>query len=162
MFFTAQLFFKSLKKFEAIESLLFSKLPISDENRIIDSSFEVCLFRDFAKENLIERQGKSLEKQTFDNVFVLSDKSLIIVEAKAHQKFSPNQIKKLHQAKEIILKSKLSDVNNVYLIGLHSSKYSPKNTTKNMFDACITWIEIAAILGDEEMIFKRADEIYNN
>lgn len=50
------------------------------------------MFRDFAKRNLIERQNKSLEKQTFDLAYLLSDGSSVLIEAKAHQKFNLNQV----------------------------------------------------------------------
>jgi hypothetical protein len=161
IFFTGHFYYESLKKKDALESLLFSKLPIQDDVEIVDSGFEVCFFRDYAKAGLIERQSKALEKQTFDNVFVLSDYSLIIIEAKAHQKFSPFQIEELRKSKEIILNSKMFKVNNVYLMGLHSSRYSPKAKTTKIFDSCITWMELALIFGDEEGIFQRAENIYN-
>jgi hypothetical protein len=145
-----------------MESLLQNKLHLPKEAKIVDSSFEFCFFRDFAKAERINRlegsQRKALEKQTFDNIYILSDDSIVIVEAKAHQKFSPKQIILLDNAKKIIKESKNC---SVYLIGLHSSNYEPKPSTIEKFNATITWTELAKCFGDDE-VFKRANEIYNN
>ncbi len=162
VFFTGHLYQVSLTNREAMQGLLRDKLHLQNDVTIIDSGFEVCFFRDFAKKDLIEPQGKSLGKQTFDNVFILSDNSLVLFEAKAHQKFSPKQIEKMKDAAQLIENSRVCQYKKVFLIGLHSSKYSPKRSTVSGFDAVITWREVAEHLGDTDNIFSNADKIYND
>ena len=165
VYFTSHLYQVSKNKPAEMGALLCDKLHLSKEVKIEDSSFEFCFFRDMAKNELIERlddsQRKSFEKQTFDNIYILSDKSIVIIEAKAQQKFAPKQINALVDAKNIIKDSKVFPCEEVYLIGLHSSKYAPKDSTINNFDSTITWAELAKCLGDDERVFARADKIYN-
>lgn len=160
-FFTGSLFHASNMKKGAIEALLISKLELDEASEITDSGYEVCFFRDFAKEGYISRQNASFEKQTFDNVFILSDEALVLIEAKAHQGFDPKQIDHMVKAANLIMDSKLP-FKKVYLVGICSSKYSPKPRTVKQLDAVITWSEIAKCFGDDAGIFVRADEIYNN
>lgn len=161
IFFTSSLNHACEKNIVLFQELLIKKLAIDPRVKIIDTGYELCLFRDFAIDGKIERQNKSFEKQTFDNVFVLSNNSIILVEAKANQKFSPAQIAKMVEAKEIIQKSK-SLWNKVYLLGLCSSRYSPKSETTQSFDAVINWSEVAECFSENKAIFERADSIYND
>ncbi|BDA62257.1 hypothetical protein K5M76_05585 [Shewanella xiamenensis] len=161
VFFTSSLHHAYVSDREPLQTLLINKLGLDSGVEIIDSGYEICLFRDLAKEGYIGREDKSFEKQTFDNVFVLSDESIVLVEAKANQKFSPNQIEKMVLAKEMIQSSELP-WNQVYLVGLCSSKYRPKATTVRNFDAVITWAEVAVCSNEHRAVFERADNIYND
>lgn len=162
VFFTSYLHHAFIASPLLFERLLLKSIGVNNKTSIIDSSYELCLFRDAAKSGYINtRENKSFEKVTFDNVFVLSDNSIIIVEAKAQQGFNSKQIKNLEHAKKKIKNSALP-WNKAYLIGLCSSKYSPKEDTAKKFDAIITWADVADCFDNERMIFSRADSIYNN
>ena len=144
--------------------LLSDKLKCSQE--IIDSSFEFCLFRDCFV-HFRKNHHPSQEKQTFDNVFLLQGGTLILVEGKAHQTFSTKQVRNLMKAKADILADSIEfkgqKIRDVKLIGLHSSKYTPKNReVLDAFDAKLTWSELAKLYPSPEWPFQRADEIYND
>jgi len=145
--------------------IFIDKLELSNNLKIIDYSFEVCLFRDFFKAGIFtrvnEEDRKRFEKQTFDNVFILSDGSIILIEAKANQKFSPAQITQMKEA-SVIIEDKSERCDKVYLVGLHSSKYHPKESTIKDFDATITWEELAVAVPSFKTIFNRANTIYND
>ena len=159
-FFTMQLYLATQKYFDDMSIFLKYKLRLPQSSVLTDSGFEVCLFRDFAKENLIKKQNSSFQKQTFDNVFVFSDSLIVLTEAKAQQKFSHKQINKMLEAKKIIEKSNLYE--KVLLLGLHSSKYNPMNETVLGFDAIITWDELANNFSNYSVHFKRAEDLYGN
>ena len=168
VFFTAHLYFACKNNIQGFQKLLLERLGIDQNTQIIDYSFEVCFFRDFAKANLIERLPKesnirkSFEKQTFDNVYILSDGSIVLVEAKAHGKFSPGQAKEIKKAAQLIKENKKLLYGKVYIVGLYSSNYSPKESTKAHFDALFTWDELSNIFPSYGCVFNRANEIYNN
>lgn len=162
VFFTSYLYHEFMREPDAFEKLLLGRLKLFDAGvKIIDSGYEICLFRDFAKAGYIDRLDKSFEKQTFDNVFVLSNKAIVLIEAKAHQKFSPGQIAKMVDAKKEIKKSKLH-WNKVYLVGVCSSKYTPKPETVKGFDTVLNWKDIDQCFSEPTGVFKRADTIYND
>ncbi len=127
----------------------------------IDHSFELCFFRDVAKINLIEDFPK-LKKQTFDLVLTLSNGSLAIIEAKAQQGFHTKQLEMLIRARELISRNKRFSGNDIYLIALHSSKYRPKKSTLNNFDALITWKTISTLYPTNREAYDRADSIYGD
>lgn len=171
VFFTAHLYIACKTHKNLVEKLLIEKLKIDENTKIIDFGFEVCLFRDFAKAGIFKRIGdnstnkKSFEKQTFDNVFILSNNSInsiVLLEAKVHGRFRPDQIKNMKIASEIIKEKESSRFNKVYLVGLHSSKYSPKEITTKDFDTLIKWKELEEYLPSYRSLFSRADEIYND
>lgn len=161
VFFTVSLHYACMDQKNGLQELLKNKLNITKDIEIIDSGFEVCLFRDFAMAYSLEREDKSFEKQTFDNVFIFSDGSIVLVEAKAHQGFDPKQIKKLVEAAEKIESSDIP-FSKVYLVGLCSSKYNPKPSTIAKLQAVVTWNEISTCFRDEEGVFQRANDIYND
>jgi predicted choloylglycine hydrolase len=165
VYFTSHLYHISKNNKSQMEAFLRCELNLSQTVVIVDSSFEFCFFRDMGTAERMKREkDRSFLKQTFDNIYVLSDDSIVIIEAKAHQKFNPEQIETLYKAKEKIIKH--SNYKSVYLIGLHSSKYSPKKQTiegvngNRGFDATITWKDLAKCFDDA--IFTRADQIYND
>ncbi len=168
MFFTSHLYFACKENIQDFQKLLLQKLNLDKNTKIIDYGFEVCFFRDFAKAGLIQRlpkqasNRKSLEKQTFDNVYELSNGSIVLVEAKAQGKFSLNQIISIQKAAQLIENNKSRLYNKVYIIGLCSSKYSPKENTKSYFNALLNWSELSNIFPFYKEVFDRANEIYND
>jgi len=161
VFFTGSLYHACIKNKDAIESLLISKLGLEETEVITDSGHEVCFFRDFAKEGYINRENASFEKQTFDNVFIFSENTVVLIEAKAHQGFSPKQVRYMPDAAEKIKKSRQLPFEKVHLVGICSSKYSPRPNTVRDLDAVITWAEVAMCFHDDS-VFLRADNIYND
>jgi hypothetical protein len=128
---------------------------------VVDLGFEVCFFRDVARASRIER-CRALEKQTFDLVLTLSSQALAIIEAKAQQGFHTTQMKMLHQARTIMQSSVRWPIKQIYLVGLCSSKYTPKSSTRSYFDAFLRWDEIARVYPTNEQIYHRANAIYRD
>ena len=159
VFFTSSLHHAHKDNPRVIAELLSKKLRLPSSLNVTDSCYEVCLFRDLAKAGHIERQSKSLEKQTFDNVFVLSDNSIVLVEAKAQQCFSRSQLAQMENARKIIIESPLP-WKQVYLVGIISSRYSPKAETKKKLDGIINWSELSEAFASYSRVFDRADSIY--
>lgn len=153
VFFTGHLYFDIMDDKSPFEELLGGR-------KIADLGFEVAFFRDWAHKGLIERvetDRKSFEKQTFDLFLTLSDKSVVIIEAKAHGGFNDPQLKQLEKAQNEIKKLGYSGVD---LYGIHSSKYTPSPTTNRYFKRCFTWKEIAELYKKNREIYLRANEIY--
>ena len=169
VFFSVHFHLACEKQPERFLDFVSERLQLQPGDKICDQGFEVCLFRDYAmsqKSDKSERKGKSFEKITFDNVFVLNNGTLIIVEAKAHQGFNRKQIRNLRTAKEHILKMNLSLANNlirdVRLIGLCSSKYTPHESTVQEFDALVTWEDLSLVYPNFHEVFERANNLYND
>jgi hypothetical protein len=132
---------------------------------VSDIGYEVCFFRDsrHGEVKLIKSRRPKLEKQTFDLVLWLSDQSMIIIEAKAQQSFHNNQLGMLKKAKGLIQELSVNLVPNVYLVGLCSSKYTPKNETKQQLDTVITWVDIARVYSTRttnQAAYIRADSLH--
>ena len=148
-FFTCILYQDMLQNIEPLRILLQDKLKFPLSTMISDIGYEVCFFRDayHAKPKLIKNRQQELEKQTFDLVLWLSDQSMIIIEAKAQQGFNIDQIKMLHESRKLI--SELSvppiPIKKIFLVGLCSSRYTPKPSTRDQFQSIITWDDIARI-----------------
>ena len=166
-FFTATLYHDVKNNTKPLYELFRKKLGsrISSAERIVDYGFEVCFFRDAVKAGIIpsrylEQEKKTREKQTFDLVFTLSDKSLIIVEAKAQQSFSTKQLNELRKARDIIANIPEWPYKPVYLGALYSSIYTPRDTTLEYFDIKITWEEIRVAYLENELIYQRANNIH--
>ena len=64
---------------------------------VVDAGFEVCKFSDLTHARLIERSPNvmRLRKQTFDFVLTLSNQSLVLIEAKAHECFGRGQLDRM-------------------------------------------------------------------
>ncbi len=92
-YFTAPLFQALLTDVVPFWNLLGDALHISEEVTVTDIGFEVCMLRDLAHAKHIDRVFY-LEKQTFDLVLTLSNDALVLIEAKGHQGFSIDQLKK--------------------------------------------------------------------
>jgi polyribonucleotide nucleotidyltransferase len=166
-FFVSILFHDLLLKPEPFMELIKNKLKLSPNISINDVGYEVCFFRDafHAKPKLINERHKELEKQTFDLVLWLSDQSMVIIEAKAQQSFDTNQIEVLKESKKIMqrLSSLVCPMNPIYVVGLCSSKYNLKKSTRDHFKDIILWAEVADCYpGDWSDYYERADKIYRD
>jgi hypothetical protein len=161
-YFTSVLHHELINNIVPFSKFLCFRLWPNQDIGIADIGFEVCFFRDGFRQGLIEKRCKELEKQTFDFMFFLSNGSAVIVEAKAQQSFSLDQIEALEEAKRLILQSEKYKVPEVYLIGLCSSNYTLKEETEARFDGMMTWKDLSRIYPDSRDIFMRADDIYGN
>ena len=162
-FFTCILFHDIRNNPMPFWKALSADLDCGNNVKVIDQGFEVCFFRDLARNEhgLIERHP-ALEKQTFDLVLTLSNRELVIIEAKAHECFDSKQMDKLEKSKNIIMESNLCPIKNVYLAGLCSSKYSLKESTRYRFQAMLRWDSVARIYPGNKEIYKRANDIYGD
>ena len=162
-FFTCILFNDLNEKPRPFWNLFFDQLGYDSSVKVIDQGYEVCLFRDAAREDfeLIELHS-DLVHVKFDLVLTLSNQAMVIIEAKAHQGFSNSQLKMLKRAREILQSSALWPAKTIHLVGLYSSKYSPREKTRRYFDALITWDEIAPVYSHNHDAYQRANCIYGN
>lgn len=165
-FFTSILFHDIILDSKPFIALLASKWELTPNVSILDVGYEVCFFRDafHAEPKLINKRYHELEKQTFDLVLWLSDQSIIIIEAKAQQGFRTDQMIMLNQSKEIMqsLSSHEYPMYNILLVGLCSSKYGLKESTKKYFKAIIRWKEVVRCYPKHESDYYRADDIYRD
>lgn len=166
-FFTSVLHHEILKDDKPLSNILCKLLNLDSGVEIKEVGFEVCFFRDGAKDefSIIERQNandnrKALEKQTFDFMVFFSDESAAIIEAKVQQGFDTEQIEALIKSKKIIENSKKKPIKKMYIVALCSSMYKPKNATLEKFSAKITWEELKVIYPSNKDIFERANSIY--
>jgi hypothetical protein len=136
-----------------------------------DIGVEVCFYRDLSfhhkKSNEELGLSKDFLKRTFD-LALFSENSIVIIEAKAQQGFSKRQMEEFQKDRNKI-KDVLKNLNlghdykhlEVYLIGLHSSRYKPDDVkTKSYFHSMITWRELEDKYPNSKTIFKRANDIY--
>jgi len=162
------------------------KLPV-DENW--EMGFEVCFYRD-----ILHRKGVSIKKhkanctyknhkgeqvpikrlpfkRTFD-ICLFHHNYLVIIEAKAAEGFKNKQLDDF-RADIALFKSESKtlfgdNVPEVLFIGLHSSKYSPKSDTLEVFELddfnsknqTITWCHLDKIFGSFTDLFRQADGLY--
>lgn len=165
-FFTSVLHHETLNDVKPLSNMLCKLLNLDSGVEIKEVGFEVCFFRDGAKDgiNIIERQNpnqrKKLEKQTFDFMVFFSDDSVAIIEAKVQQGFNTKQIEALIKSKELIEKSNKKPITKMYIVALCSSMYKPKNATLEKFSAKITWENLKEIYPSNKDIFERANSIY--
>ncbi|WP_157119091.1 hypothetical protein [Azohydromonas lata] len=161
-YFTAVLFGALVLEPEPFWALLRPHLGIAESVKVKDIGYEVCMLRDLAHKKFINRYTP-LEKQTFDLVFTLSNDALVLIEAKAHQCFSLNQIENMVKAKSILLESEKLGISQVHLAGIHSARYNPINVRTNFKEmALVTWAQLATAYPALSNQLQRADEIYAN
>ena len=160
-FFTCMLFNDMMQDPEPPWRILRRDLGCTADVTITDLGFEVCFFRDAARADCIERHP-CLEKQTFDLVLTLSSQSLVIIEAKAQQGFGTSQLEMLHKARKTMQSSVIWPMKRIYIVGLCSSKYNPRQSTRNYFNALLRWDQIANVYPRNEQIYHRADAIYGD
>lgn len=161
-YFTAALFGALLLDAKPFWGLLRPRLGITEDVLVTDIGYEVCMLRDLAHANHIDRVT-DLEKQTFDLVFTLSNDALVLLEAKAHQGFSLNQLGNMTRTGEILLKNTNLGISQVHIAGIHSARYTPVNV-RDRFSAMafVTWAELAAAYPNLNRQLQRANDIYNN
>jgi hypothetical protein len=142
-YFTAVLFQALLTDVGPFWNRLRPLLKIAEGVAVVDIGYEVCMLRDLAHAKHIDRVT-ALEKQTFDLVLTLSNDALVLIEAKAHQGFSTSQIENMIRAGEILIQNRGLGVTDVYLAGIHSSRYSPL-TVRSRFPTMklVTWNQLA-------------------
>ena len=130
-------------------------------SEVADVAFEACFFRDVSHRGLITRH-KELEKQTFDLVLFLSNREIVLIEAKAQQGFAKDQIDNLKNSREIIASENIFKA--VHLGALFSSGYSPKERTICDFDMHMTWAQLSQIreYARNARFYERADKIYSS
>lgn len=127
-----------------------------DENVDWEPGYEVCFYRDL---KYLRGSGPGYpQKRTFDLCF-LSDHTIVIVEAKAQQGFHERQLKEIRFDKTRI--SKLSGIpkEQIHLVGLVSSLYKMKDSTRNYFEAVLTWKDLSGLFG-ADAVLSRADSVY--
>jgi len=130
-----------------------------------DIGVEVCFYRDLLKWNGEGIKEHELpQKRTFD-LALFSEDAIIIIEAKAQQGFDTKQLLEFEKDKKhiekLFVKIKKKQP-QVYIVGLHSSKYTPGSKTKPYFDSNIQWDRIAEKYPDSKNLFCRANDIYPN
>jgi len=153
-------------KFTTESKQLKLKYLESIESKSFDVGVEACFYRDLLKWN-----GKGIkifkqlpQKRTFD-LALFSENEIIIIEAKAQQGFDTKQMEDFEKDKDYInelFKIIKKPAPKVYIVGIHSSKYTPSPTTKNHFDATITWEQIANTYPNSKALFNRANDIYRD
>ncbi len=136
-----------------ISQILGLNLPTDGEWEI---GYEVCFYRDLWQ--LRGRKGKPFSpKRTFD-LCLFGESAIVIIEAKAAGGFDRNQNAAFER--DIAEVRRLTQVENVKLVGLCSSKYELDPDSEATFQGkVIRWKDLAARYGGDE-ILTRADEIY--
>jgi hypothetical protein len=163
--FTAILFAEIRRDARPLWNILRGKFGLDESVTVVDVGFELCMFRDLIHAGRIERNEdvKALRKQTFDFVLTLSNQSLVLIEAKAHECFGRVQLNRMRDAKKLLLDSSTLEIDNVYLAGLYSSKYNPLNVIEHYKDLKrFTWEVLAGCYPQISHDLMRADGIYNS
>lgn len=165
--FCAHLYFVARKNIKPLLQLLLDTGAINTAESELDweIAYEVCFYRDYIFKlgvNGIKSIGRTpfshLRKRTFD-LCLFSEKKMIIIEAKAQQGFSTEQLQyftnDINQLNELI-----SNCPEIVLVGLASSRYSPKKETSEIFQSLMNWKELYDIY--EEPRFLQADNVFRN
>ena len=167
-FFCAHLYFEMNNNLAPFLELISKNGVIKEEDskpNLWEVGYEVCFYRDYIKKIGFENTheiGKTpfhnLRKRTFD-LCLFSEKSIIIIEAKAHQGFDNDQMKSFDD--DLIQINRLLGNKNIIetkLLGLTSNKYKPSELTKNRFKAVFNWMELYDVYPND--IFRKANETY--
>lgn len=184
-FFCAELFQIIKQNKTPFNELLVNKGIISSLDVDYEIGYEVCFYRDYIFKygyennrsiNTIKDENDKYifpHKRTFDLCLFLENE-IIIIEAKAQQGFSINQLNEFDNDRLLLGKLFEKKKVNVKIVGLYSSKYNPeknlsynesdntkgKKKTLNYFDGEITWEEIYHRYGSNNKILFYADESY--
>lgn len=125
--------------------------------------FEVCFYRDLMHARPELRSDVYSLKRTFD-LALFSEKQVVILEAKAHERFNREQSRSVAADKKKLL-ALLEPVQSVIAVAIASSIYL-KNATKygdqeilQPFDAKVSWHSLYNGFIDEPL-FLRADGLY--
>jgi hypothetical protein len=161
-FFASELFQEIKVDPEPFLSQFRAELQLSAKKTVQDTCYEVCIARDLWHAKLLEKRCKPLEKQTIDIVLTLTGNDLLLIEVKAHQGFGSAQIETMEKLEEH-LRNFYPSVGKIYLGGLHSSKYTPRNIRMHFpsFAMC-TWKSLLPHYPHISSQIRRADEIYRN
>jgi hypothetical protein len=146
-------------------NMLRGEFGLDESVTVVDVGFELCMFRDLIHAGHIEKNTDvmRLRKQTFDLVLTLSNQSLVLIEAKAHECFGGKQLDLMRTAQGILLNSPKLAIHNVYFAGLCSSKYDPLNVIEEYREIKLfTWEILAGLYPQISAYLTRADEIYNS
>ena len=130
-------------------------LPLDSEARW-DPAYEACFYRDMKRPDVSK-------KRTFD-LALFSEKTVILIEAKAHQGFDNKQLRSIKKLDRVEV-PKLTRHAQVLVAGITSSKYTPKPDTRTYFDLMVTWNDLAQWYCDDERArctFGRANKIYRD
>jgi len=122
--------------------------------------YEVCFYRDLWKlqsESDTNLGALYSAKRTFD-LCLFSERTIVVIEAKAHQNFEPLQLMSFRLDEAEIKKA--TKVDSVVLIGLASSVAPLESHTQICFgNRCVTWKQLAEHYGNDKVL-ARADTIY--
>jgi hypothetical protein len=167
-FFCAELF--SLIREDKTRGPFFDLLGIKGkEQASFDVGLEVCFYRDVPRaygKKPGKGDGLSLDRK-FDFA-LMSDTDLYLIEAKAHECEKSKDLATIKKDKDSIktlCASLKVEPPTVHLIALVSSRYSPKQSTKDCFEKVVTWAEVAKAYKDNKSArktFERADEVYGD
>jgi hypothetical protein len=163
--FTAILFAELRRDARPLWNMLRGKFGLDESVTVVDVGFELCMFRDLIHAGHIERNRDVLDlrKQTFDFVLTLSNQSLVLIEAKAHECFGRKQLGLMRTAQRILLNSPKLGIHNVYLAGLYSSKYDPLNIIEEYREIKLfTWEILAGLYPQISHDLMQANKIYNS
>ncbi len=121
-------------------------------------AFEACFYRDLRHHRRETLKRYSL-KRTFD-LALFSNDVIIVIEAKAQQGFSTQQLSDFRKDRDQIKEA--TGVQQVLMLGLCSSKYRPSEIVKTYFDAEIMrWNELAHHFGSDPNL-QRADDVFGS
>ena len=121
-----------------------------------EPAFEACFYRDFF---LSKGQSNPYSpKRTFD-LCLFSDDAILIIEAKAQQRFKSNDLETYARDPERV--QKVTGVSQVVLVGLASSNYHPSEDTRAIFfnNTLLTWRQLAEYYEQDQTLL-RADSLY--
>lgn len=163
-FYCAQLYF--LARERGVENLvvyLNEKHDMTlDPSANWEIGYEVCFYRDFQHAHR-KGLGSLPGKRTFD-LCLMSDRMIVIIEAKAQQGFETDQLEKFQKDPQRIRRL-VPDI-EVILIGLCSSHYLENQSPQDILFAhgfagtLLTWKELAAFYADP--VLARADTLYES
>jgi len=127
-----------------------------DDTQEWEIAYEVCFYRD-----LWQQHGQLWRlyspKRTFD-LCLFSDDAIVIIEAKACQQFSPEDL--MSYDKDSSEVKKRTEAGTVLVAGLASSLYDAPQEVRLHFDAAwLTWRELAEFY-NHDTILLRADTVY--
>lgn len=119
--------------------------------------YEVCFFRDVW--HFRGKEGPLYSpKRTFD-LCLMSDKAIVVIEAKAQQGFDSIQLASIESDAGMI--TELTGVKTVKSVAIISSEYQPATTTRDRFQAIITWDDLSKVFGNDP-ILAHADGTYRD
>lgn len=128
-----------------------------NENSNWEIAYEACFYRDLWQHR--GRKGPLFSpKRTFD-LCLLSNSTIVVIEAKAHQEFEVDQLTSFEKDKSQLKKE--TQVDTVLLSGLASSRYNVSPKVLSYFNGpYLRWNELASLYNNDA-ILRRADDIYN-